>query len=197
MLDYKTDLFLLSDRNYKDFDRIIIAYTKDLGKISLRVRGAYKTLSKLNPSLHFFSIANCDIIKGRSFNYIANASEEYIYKNIISSLKKTSIYFFVIEVLDKMTYDNIEDEKIYNLCIRYFEYLDKLKIKEDGLYIYFNKDIEIINSLYKFLIILFKEIGLNIERKYLDKKILNNKKEFFDFVYFYTEEYLKTEKFFK
>lgn len=197
MLDYKTDLFILNDRNYKDFDRIIVAYTKGFGKKFLRIRGAYKPLSKLNPSLHFFSISNCDIINGRSFDYICNASEEFVYENICKNLKKRIIYFCVLEILDKITYENIQDEKIYNLFLRYFEYLDKIDVKDDDLFIYFNKDIELLDSLHKFLLMLFSYSGLNIKKEYLDSKIIKNKNTFFDFIYFYTEEYLKTEKFFK
>lgn len=197
MLDYKTDLFILGDKNYKDFDRIIVAYTKNLGKKYLRIRGAYKPLSKLNPNLHFFSIVDCDVINGKSFDYVCNANEEIFYSGISDSLKKRSIYFFVMEVIEKITYENIQDEGVYALCLRYFEFLDKFKIEEDALYVYFEKDLELIESLWKFLILFFGNMGFNIKKEYLDQKIIKDKKIFFNFVYFYVEKYLKTEKFFK
>ena len=200
MLDYKTDLFVLKERDYGDFDRIVTVYMRDFGKKNIKIRGAYKILSKLNPHVQLFSIINSDIASGRGFDYVCNANKDKVYSNIILNFKKSIVYLFVLEVIDKLTQDNFKDIEIYDLCLRYFEYLDKLEVNNENkdFFISFKEDQDLIESLYKFFVLFLETNGLNIEKKYhLKNDVVSSKESFFDFIYFYVEKFLNVQKFFK
>lgn len=199
MLDYKTDLFVLKERDFGDFDRIVTVFTKDFGKRNIKIRGAYKVLSKLNSHVQLFSIIDVDVIYGKNLDYICHANKYKVFSTISSSFKKSIIYSFVLEVIDKITQEGLKDIEVYNLCIRYFEYLDKIKV-EDGnnFFISFEKDKDLVESLHEFFILFFEANGFQIDRKYYSKNgIVDNKEEFFTFIYFYVEKFLNVEKFFK
>jgi len=197
MLDYKTDLFILKERDYNDLDRIITVFTKDFGKKTIKLRSAYKPLSKLNSHIQFFSIINCDIISGKSFDYICNATKEVFYEKTSLSLKKNNVYYLILEILDKVTEEGIKDVEVYNLCIRYFEYLEKFQVENNDMYIIFEEDEALIDSLYKFLMMFFKLNGFGINDKYKKDNVIKSKENFFGFIYFYVERYLKMEKMFR
>lgn len=195
MLDIHTNLFILKQQDSGDLDRIITVFTSDFGKRIIKLKSSYKFLSKLNSNLQLFSIIDCDIIIGKSFDKICNANVEKIYDNMITDIRKNIAYVFISEIVDKYMDFNFADKRVYNLCLGYFDFINDMKLNDSKelLSIDFERDKSLIKILYGFLINFMKINGIGIVN--MNKKI-SNKADFFNFVYNNIERDLKIEKFF-
>jgi recombinational DNA repair protein (RecF pathway) len=190
MIDYHCNFFLLSSYDYADFDRMINIYTDDFGKKIIRLKGAYKSQSKLNSHMQFFSLIEADIASGKNYDYICNVD---LFKrfNLENNFKKNICFSFALEVLNSLTFYDLKDTSLYDLIIYYFEFIDKLKL-ENETFIDFEKDKKLIKFINLFFIKLTEILGIS-----KNKKIYLNKEDFFENVSYYTENELLVNKFFK
>lgn len=195
MLDIRTNLFILKQQDSGDLDRIITVFTSDFGKRIIKLKSSYKFLSKLNSNLQLFSIVDCDVIVGKSFDKVCNANVEKVYSNMITDIRKNIAYVFISEIVDKYMDFNFADKRVYNLCLGYFDFINDMKLNDSKelLSIDFERDKSLIKILYGFLINFMKINGIGIVN--MNKKI-SNKADFFNFVYNNIERDLKIEKFF-
>ncbi len=195
MFDLRTNLFIIKQQDSNDLDRIITVFTEDHGKKIIKLKSSYKFLSKLNSNLQFFFIVNCDIVVGKNFDKICNASVEKVYDNMFTDLRKNIAYMFICEVVQKQMDFHFSDKRVYNLCIGYFDFINNMKLKDDQMIgvIDFNRDKDLIKILYGFVVNFLKINGNGVV--FLNNKILN-KEDFFKFVYNNIERDLEIEKFF-
>jgi hypothetical protein len=195
MLDIHTNLFILKQKDFGDLDRVITVFTSDFGKRIIKLKSSYKFLSKLNSNLQLFSIVNCDIIIGKSFDKICNANIEKIYNNMITDIRKNISYVFISEIVDNYMDFNFSDKRIYDLCVGYFDFIDNMKLNNDSsiVSIDFNRDKSLIKVLYGFFVNFLKINGIGIVS--MGNKI-SNKADFFNFVYNNIEKRLNIEEFF-
>jgi len=195
MFDLRTNLFIIKQQDSGDLDRIITVFTEDYGKKIIKLKSCYKFLSKLNSNLQFFSIANCDIVVGKNFDKICNASVEKTYDNMFLDLRKNIAYMFVCEIVQKQMDFHFSDKRVYNLCIGYFDFINNMKLKDCQIVssIDFIRDRDLIKILYGFVVNFLKINGVGVV--FPNNKILN-KEDFFKFVYNNIERDLEIEKFF-
>lgn len=195
MFDLRTNLFVIKQQDSGDLDRIITVFTEDYGKKIIKLKSCYKFLSKLNSNLQFFSIVNCDIVVGKNFDKICNASVENTYNNMFLDLRKNIAYMFICEIVQKQMDFHFSDKRVYNLCIGYFDFINNMKLKDDQIIgsVDFGRDKDLIKILYGFVVNFLKINGVGIV--FPNNKILN-KEDFFKFVYNNIERDLEIEKFF-
>ena len=195
MLDIRTNLFILKQQDSGDLDRVITVFTSDFGKRIIKLKSSYKFLSKLNSNVQLFSIIDCDIVIGKSFDKICNASVEYVYQNMFTDLRKNIAYIFISEIVGKQMDFHFSDKRVYNLCIGYFDFINNMKLKDDLIInsIDFIRDKDLIKILYGFFVNFFKINGIGIIP--INGKVLN-KNVFFKFIYDNIERDLEIENFF-
>ncbi|MCF7795764.1 DNA repair protein RecO [Patescibacteria group bacterium] len=190
MIDYHCNFFLLSSYDFSDFDKIINIYTDNFGKKVIRLKGAYKSQSKLNSHMQFFSLIEADIASGKNYDYICNV---YLFKrfNLENNLKKNICFSFALEVLNSLTFYDLKEKSLYDLVVSYFEFIDKLNLKNEP-FIDFKKDKKLIEFINLFFIKLTQILGIS-----KNKKIYFSKEGFFKNISFYTENDIIVNKFFK
>ena len=111
----KTPAFVIKKYDFREFDRTYIIYTKELGKISLFVRGARRIKSKLSPSLENFNEVKVNFIKGRIFNHLAGASTIIKNNYILKDSNKITLVYDCLNLLDRFVKPEERDDDIYDL----------------------------------------------------------------------------------
>ena len=106
--------------DFREADRLFTIYTEDKGKILALGRGTKKIQSKLNSSLHYFSIVNLMIAPGKNYDHIAGVYLFNNFKKINDEIKKILLAAFGLELVDKLTRPEAADKKIFTLLSRYF-----------------------------------------------------------------------------
>ena len=66
MTEYLTQAVVLGYRPQKENDRLVDLYTKDFGRLEVRVIGGRRILSKLSPHLDLFNLATVRLVEKKS-----------------------------------------------------------------------------------------------------------------------------------
>lgn len=69
MIEYFTDAFVLDKQDYKETDGLLILYTQELGKVSVKARGLKKILSKSSAHLEPLYFAKIRLIQNKNGGY--------------------------------------------------------------------------------------------------------------------------------
>lgn len=129
----KTEGIILSELRYRDTSKILTIYTRELGKISVMAKGAYRPKSKLLASTQPFSYNEFQFSKGKNFYYINQIDIIDTFYNIRNKMERLVIGFFILELLDKSMIEEEENEKIFLLALKSLKVLTDL----DGGYLKF------------------------------------------------------------
>lgn len=111
----RTELIVLSEQKYKDSSKIIKAYTREAGKVSILAKGAMRGTSSLVAVTQPFSNSMCTLISGKSFYYINSSkiiSSNYKLRNDYEVLIMAN---YLLELVDKTFLEGEINKKIFDL----------------------------------------------------------------------------------
>jgi len=116
---------ILKEQDFKEADKILTIYTKELGKITALAKGVRKTKSKLAGNLQQFSEIELYLAPGKSFYIVCGAETKERFLNIKKDLSKIADAFYISELVDKFTTDGQSNVKIFQLLYYAFSRFDK------------------------------------------------------------------------
>ncbi len=125
---YKTPGIVLGQHKYSDSKRIVNIFTKSAGKKSFIVYNSSKKRSKINYYQLLF-VLNLEFYQKSNKNLL-NLKEVSIYKPFVSipfSPIKTSLIFFIAEILNKIIVDDFVDEPFFDFILNSLFVLDQHK----------------------------------------------------------------------
>ena len=97
----KTEGILLSEIRFKDTSKILNIYTKDLGKIPVMAKGAYKANSKLMASTQVFSYNEYVLKKGKTFYYLNQGNTIEAFYNMRENIERFVYGSYILELIEK------------------------------------------------------------------------------------------------
>lgn len=122
----KTEGIILSELRFRDTSKILTIYTKELGKISVMAKGAYRPKSKLLASTQPFSYNEFQFSKGKNFYYINQIDIIDTFYNIRNKIERIAFGFFILELLDKSIIEEEKNEKVFGLLAKSLKILSNL-----------------------------------------------------------------------
>lgn len=135
-MDIQTQGIILSYRDYREVDRIITIYTKDLGKLSVVARGVRKIQAKLAGHLELFNFTELQMVFKRNFLVISSINIDS-FVTIKENKDKLNIAFAISELLDKSVQEQQKDEDIFCLLTEVFSFLANSSKNFDLIYNWF------------------------------------------------------------
>ncbi len=130
---YQTEAFVIDSNSYREADKIITLFTKELGLLQARAVGVRLLQSKLRYSLQDFSYAKVSLVRGRELWRLTSAGSAY---NIVSKISPESFVFArALSLIKRLVHG---EEKNENLWLTLFNALNFLK----------SDDVSKINSEY-------------------------------------------------
>ncbi|MDP3057000.1 MAG: DNA repair protein RecO [bacterium] len=132
-LPYSQEGIILASDYYKDRDRILTVYTKDIGKIRAICRGSRSITSKLAPHLKVLDYVDLMLFDGKALITITKASEIRSFRNLKNDFERSAIALYAAELVNISTIERLPDQKIFNLLLDLFEYLDSKSIGKNAI----------------------------------------------------------------
>jgi DNA repair protein RecO (recombination protein O) len=113
---FGVDAVVLRHADYGEADRILTLYTRQLGKTRAIVKGARKITSRKAGHLEPFTHVRLQFARSRDLPIVTQADTVDAYLALRENLVLTSQASYVIELLDRFTYDEaIDNSTIFRL----------------------------------------------------------------------------------
>jgi DNA repair protein RecO (recombination protein O) len=122
---YRAQGVVLRHVEYGEADRILTFYTLEYGKVQAVAKGIRKMRSRKAGHLEPFSRVELMLAKGRNLDVITQAEAQCTYENLRADLKLIAYAAYVVELLDRFTYEEGEHRLLYNLLVNTLARLDE------------------------------------------------------------------------
>ena len=111
-------------------DRLLWLYTPQRGKVRAIAKGVRKILSRKAGHLEPFTRVKLQLARGRDLHIITQAETIDAYQNLRDDLTLLGYAAYIIELLDRFTYDEDENRGLYQLLS---DTLSRLNTEPDPL----------------------------------------------------------------
>ena len=128
-LHYRTPGIILKKIDRGEADQLFTIYTKDFGKLEILGKAIRKISSKLRSGADIFYLSEIEFIQGKAYKTLTDAILIDSFPNLRKNLERLSVAYKVSETLDSLVKGQEPDEKIWQLLIETFQWLNSLNLK--------------------------------------------------------------------
>ena len=114
---------VLARRNFGEADRIVDIYSRDKGKISLIAKAVRRPSSKKRGHIEIFSRISFQAYAGKGMGILTEVETMDNFEQIRKSIKKVSLAYYFMEVVNKITREEEENIELYNVLLSFMERL--------------------------------------------------------------------------
>ena len=133
---YRTQAIVLGHFEYGEADRILKLFTLEKGKVSAIAKGVRKISSHKAGHLEPFSQVNLFLAKGRDLDIITQAEAIHPMTGIRADLRRMAMASYVVEVLDRFTYEEGPNTGLFRLLSQTLDRLETLDNYETAVRYY-------------------------------------------------------------
>lgn len=126
----QVNAIVLKRLNVGEADRILVVYSKELGKIRVIAKGVRKITSRRAAHLEVFSQVNMIIRDSKTLPYVGEVSSLYSFTTLHKSFRKIAIAYHLSEILDRILPEREKNEYIYNMFSSFLKALDRESANE-------------------------------------------------------------------
>lgn len=116
---------ILKRINVGEADRILVVYSKELGKIKVIGKGLRKITSRRAAHLEVFSEVSMVIRDSKTLPYVGEVTSLYSYITLHKSFRKIAIAYHLSEIVDRLLPEHEKNEHIYNMFVTFLRELDR------------------------------------------------------------------------
>ncbi|MBE6012318.1 MAG: DNA repair protein RecO [Lachnospiraceae bacterium] len=116
---------IIKESDVGEADKILTFFTKEYGKLHVRAKGARKAKSKYMASSQIFSYGDFVVFTGNNFKSLTQADIIEGFYDIRTDYEKLAYGSAVLEIVDKSTYEESENQEILRLILRTLQNLNK------------------------------------------------------------------------
>ena len=120
----RTEGIILRRRDFGESDRILVIFTRKLGRISGLAKGARKPSSKISGHLELFSRGTFLVSRGRNLQFIPQAETIDSYDHLREDLSGIGLGSYIVELVDALTTEEGSNLKLYDLLVTALQALD-------------------------------------------------------------------------
>ena len=112
---YRSQAIILGHKDYGEADRILKVFTFEKGKITAIAKGVRRIRSRKAGHLEPFTRVTLLLAKGRNMDIVTQAETVDNYPGLRTDLQRVGYASYVIEVLDRFTYEEGQNIGIFRL----------------------------------------------------------------------------------
>ena len=112
---FRVEAVVLRHMDWGEADRLIWCYSLELGKLRAVAKGVRKPRSRKAGHLEPFTRANLLLAQGRDIPLITQADTVEAYLPLRDDLRQATYASYVVELLDRFTYEEGENRALYRL----------------------------------------------------------------------------------
>ncbi len=121
----RTEAIVLAHKDYGETDRLLRLYTLHLGKVQALAKGVRKITSRKAGHLEPFMRTHILLARGRTFYILTQAETLDAYLPLRNDLERLGQASYLVELLDRFTYEDGENASLYRLTQRALERLSR------------------------------------------------------------------------
>ena len=120
----RTEGIILRRRDFGESDRILVLFTRKLGRISGIAKGSRKPSSKIAGHLELFMRSSFLISRGRNLHLITQADVIESFDPLRADLPGIGQGSYIVELVDAVTYEEGSNLNLYDLLVTTLKALD-------------------------------------------------------------------------
>jgi DNA repair protein RecO (recombination protein O) len=114
----RSEALVLRHSDWGEADRMLVVFTDRLGKLRALAKGARKPRSRKAGHLEPFTLVTIQLAKGRDLFIITQAETKNAYLGLRNDLISMGQAVYVLELLDRFTYEEEENSTLFRLAVR-------------------------------------------------------------------------------
>ncbi len=111
--------------NYKEYDRILTLFSRELGRIDAAARGCRRPKSKLLSSSQLFCYGDFELFKKDDRYSVSSCSVRHMFFDIISDIEKFSTASYMLAVCQHFANPGEESNALFNMLINVLAKLEE------------------------------------------------------------------------
>jgi DNA repair protein RecO (recombination protein O) len=116
-----TEVVVLRHTDWGEADRLLVVFSREAGKLRAVAKGVRKMRSRKAGHLEPFTRVKILMARGRDFWILTQAETVDMYMPVRDDLLRTAYAGYVIELLDRFTYEEGENRSLYQLLVETLE----------------------------------------------------------------------------
>ena len=122
---YRTTGIIIKRHKFGEADRLLTIFTADCGKVRAIAKGAMRPRSKLGGNVELLTHSQLVLARGRNLDIVTQAQALDIFLPMRDSLELMSCGFYLAEMVDNFTEENVEDRDMFGLFLDTLRELSK------------------------------------------------------------------------
>ncbi len=122
---HRVEAIVLRHSNWGEADRLLWLYTRELGKVRAVAKGVRKARSRKAGHLEPFTRASLLLAWGREIYIVTQADTADAHLALREDLMRVGYASYVVELLDRLTYEEGENPSLYRLLAETLARLDQ------------------------------------------------------------------------
>ena len=127
---------MLRHSDWGEADRMLTLFSLELGKVQAIAKGVRKSASRKAGHLEPFTRANLLLARGRDLMIVTQAESINAYLALKTDLLQTTYAAYIVELLDRFTYEEGENRELYRLLVDTLARLDASSEPEVAVHYY-------------------------------------------------------------
>jgi len=128
---YHTEGIILESRNFDEAGKYYFIFTRDFGMILASAQGVRKISSKLRFVLQDFAYLKIDLVKGKDFWKVTNASKTNMLEGITKNKTNFRIFANISKLLRRLLAGEDPNESLFDDFLSGLLILENSKTKEE------------------------------------------------------------------
>ena len=121
----RVEAVVLRHSDWGEADRLLWLFTRELGKVRAIAKGARKLRSRKAGHLEPFTRVNLQLARGRDLLIVTQAETVDGFASINEDLLQVGYASYIVELLDRFTYEEGENRALYKLLADTLERLSQ------------------------------------------------------------------------
>lgn len=122
---FRVEAIVLKHSDYGEADRFLSLYTRQRGKLRAIAKGVRKMRSRTAGHVEPFTRVSLQLATGRNLYIVTQAEAVDSYINLREDLALVGYASYVVEILDKFTYEEEENSAVFRLVARTLARLER------------------------------------------------------------------------
>lgn len=114
---FRAEVVVLRHRDQGEADRMLTVYSRQRGKIRALAKGVRKVRSRKGGHVEPFTRVKLQLAKGKNWYIVTQAEAIETYPALRENLEAVGYASYIVELLDKFTYEEEENSAVYRLVI--------------------------------------------------------------------------------
>ena len=125
MRSFRVEAVVLKHNDHGEADRMLTLYTRQRGKLRALAKGVRKVRSRKGGHVEPFTQVSLQLAKGRNWYIVSQAEAIETYPDLGQDLEGMGYASYVVELLDKFTLEEEENNGVFRLITNTLKRLDR------------------------------------------------------------------------